>query len=230
MGITERIGMIGALPEEIKGLRAQMQIEAEETVSGVCFTKGLLCGRQVVVCVCGVGKVNAALAAEAMLLRYGVTALINTGVAGGLAPGLCVGDVVIAESVVQHDMNTIAFGDPQGLLPGLDRVHLEADPALRAALLDAAKKEGCNARAGVIASGDLFVAKEKTKAGLRAAFGADACEMEGAAVGLVAHANGVPFAVLRCISDGGDHMEYNRFVQLAADISTRITLRFLATR
>lgn len=230
MKTTEKIGIIGALPEEIEGLRAQMQVETEETVSGVRFTEGTLCGRQVVVCVCGVGKVFAALSAEAMLLRYGVTALINTGVAGGLAPDLCVGDVVIAGSVVQHDMNTTAFGDPQGLLPGLDRVHLEADPALCAALLDAARAEGCSARTGVIASGDLFVAKEKTKAGLRAVFGADACEMEGAAVGLAAHVNRVPFAVLRCISDGGDGMEYNRFVQLAADISTRIILRFLGTR
>lgn len=224
---TEKIGIIGAMQVEIDGLRAKMETPREETVSGVRFTAGKLCGRDVVVCVCGVGKVFAAIAAQTMILHFGVGAVVNTGVAGGLAAGLCVGDVVIADRVVQHDMNTTALGDPPGLLSGIDQVTLQADASLRDALLRAAKAENCNARTGIIASGDLFVEKETTKDAIRRTFGADACEMEGAAVGQVAYVNRVPFAVLRCISDGGDGMEFHRFVTLAADISTRVVCRFL---
>lgn len=227
MSRTEKIGIIGALSEEIEGLRAQMQVEREETVSGVRFTEGKLCGRTVVVCVCGVGKVFAAIAAQTMILRFGVTAILNTGVAGGLAGGLRVGDVVVAESVVQHDMNTTALGDAPGLLSGIGQVELKTDPLLRDTLLQAAKDEGCAVRLGKIASGDLFVEKETTKRTIRETFGADACEMEGAAIGQVAYVNRVPFAVLRCISDGGDGMEFTRFATLAADISIRVVKRFL---
>ncbi len=223
----EILGIIGAMEMEIEGLRAHMENACEETVSGVRFTKGLLCGCEVVVCVCGVGKVFATVAAEAMILHYGVTALINTGVAGGLAPGLRVCDVVIADAVVQHDMNTTACGDPRGLLSGLNRIELPADRALSAALTAAANAEGCRTCRGVIASGDLFVAKESHKKQIKETFFAVACEMEGAPIGQVATVNGVPFAVLRCISDGGDGMEFEQFAKLAAKISTRVILRYL---
>lgn len=224
---TERIGVIGAMEIEIEGLRAQMEEVREETVSGVRFTSGTLCGREVVLCVCGIGKVFAAIAAEAMILHFGVTALINTGVAGGLADGLRVGDVVVADAVVQHDMNTTACGDPQGLLSGLNLVELPADRALSEALFAAAKEENCHVMRGVIASGDLFVAKDSHKKFIKETFHAAACEMEGAPIGHVATVNGVPFAVLRCISDGGDGMEFEQFAKLAADISTRVILRCL---
>lgn len=223
----ERLGIIGAMDMEIEELRAKMENLSEETVSGVRFTKGTLCGREVVLCVCGVGKVYAAIAAEAMILHFGVTALINTGVAGGLADGLRVCDVVVADKVVQHDMNTTACGDPRGLLSGLNQVELPTDSEMAETLTAAAKAEGCRTFRGVIASGDLFVAKETHKKCIKETFAAAACEMEGAPIGHVATVNGVPFAVLRCISDGGDGMEFAQFAKLAADISTRVILRYL---
>ena len=223
----EPIGIIGAMQIEIEGLRAAMTDVKEERISGVTFTRGKLEGVEVVCAVCGVGKVFAAIAAEAMILRFGVKALLNTGVAGGLLPVLEVGDVVLADKVVQHDMNTTALGDAPGLLSGLNIVEIPAENALLAPLCRACAELGYNGVVGTVASGDLFVAKEKTKQHIASTFDAVACEMEGAAIGHVAYVNDVPFAVLRVISDGGDGMEFEKFVSLAAERSIAITREFL---
>lgn len=222
-----RIGIIGAMSVETEGLLAEMTEKKSEVVSGVTYTAGRLCGHDVVVATCGIGKVFAAICAEAMILRFGVTALLNTGVAGGLTPMLEVGDVVVADEVVQHDMNTTALGDPQGLISGINVVKFAADKRLLKALCEATAELDYNGIVGTVASGDLFVAKQKTKERLAADFDAVACEMEGAAIGHVAYVNGVPFAVLRAISDGGDGMEYSEFVALAAKTSVAITKEFL---
>ena len=221
------IGIIGAMEIETEGLRARMTDKTEETVSGIRFTKGILEGCPAVCATCGVGKVASALCAEAMILRYGVTALLNTGVAGGLAEGLVVGDVVLADFVVQHDMDTSALGDPVGLISGLNIVRIPADKALLDTLSAAAKASGLNTVVGTVASGDLCVADPADKARIVAQFGASACEMEGAAIGQVAYTNGVPFAVLRAISDGGDGMEFSEFVGLAAKRSVKVTREFV---
>lgn len=225
--ITSRIGIIGAMAVETEGLIAEMTEKKTHTVSGVIYTEGKLCGHEVVVATCGVGKVFAAICAEAMILRFGVSALLNTGVAGGLSPILEVGDVVVADEVVQHDMNTTALGDPQGLLSGINVIKIATDKHLQKALCEATAELGYNGIVGTVASGDLFVAKEKTKARLAADFDAVACEMEGAAIGHVAFVNNIPFAVLRAISDGGDGMEFSEFVTLAAKTSVAITKEFL---
>lgn len=223
----EKIGIIGAMAIETEGLIAEMTDTKSTALSGVTFTEGVLCGRDVVVATSGVGKVFAAICAEAMILRFGVTALLNTGVAGGLSPMLEVGDVVLADEVVQHDMNTTALGDPQGLLSGLNIVKIPADKRLLKALCSATAALDYNAMVGTVASGDLFVEKRKTKDGLVRDFDALACEMEGAAIGHVAFVNGVPFAVLRTISDGGDGMEFSEFCPLAAKTAVAITKEFL---
>ena len=222
------IGIIGAMAIETEGLIAEMTETRQTVVSGVTFTEGVLCGRNVVVATSGVGKVFAAICAEAMILRFGVTALLNTGVAGGLSPMLEVGDVVLADEVVQHDMNTCALGDPKGLLSGLNIVKIPADQTLLKALCSATAALDYNGMVGTIASGDLFVEKQTTKDGLVRDFDALACEMEGAAIGHVAFVNGVPFAVLRTISDGGDGMEFSEFCPLAAKTAVAITKEFLA--
>ena len=227
MQTKELIGIIGAMEVETAGLVAEMTDKKTEVVSGVAYTCGELCGKRVVVATCGVGKVFAAICAEAMILKFGVTALLNTGVAGGLSPMLEVGDVAVADEVVQHDMNTTALGDPRGLLSGINVVKIKTDDRLTKALCDATAEEGLNGIVGTIASGDLFVAKDSVKEKLIAEFDAVACEMEGAAIGHVAFVNNVPFAVLRAISDGGDGMEFSEFVGVAAKISVNVTKKFL---
>lgn len=221
------IGIIGAMNIETEGLRAAMTEIREETVSGIRFTAGKLEGRDVVTATCGVGKVAAALCAEAMILHFGVTALLNTGVAGGLAKGLVVGDVVLADNVVQHDMDTSPLGDPVGLISGLNIVQIPADKALLDTLTAASLAVGLHTVVGTVASGDQFVATAAVKERIISQFGAAACEMEGAAIGQVAYTNGIPFAVLRAISDGGDGMEFSEFVDLAATRSVKVTREFV---
>ena len=227
MSNKELIGIIGAMQVETEGLVAEMTEKKVETISGVKFTQGKLCGRDVVVATCGVGKVFAAICAEAMILKFGVTALLNTGVAGGLLPELEIGDVALADKVVQHDMNTTALGDPQGLLSGINIVEIGTSAKLLKPLCEATAELDFNGAVGTIASGDLFVAKTSTKERIVKQFGAIACEMEGGAIGHVAFVNGVPFAVLRVISDGGDGMEFSEFVKIAADRSVKLTKKFL---
>ncbi len=221
------IGIIGAMQIEIEGLKAAMTDITEEVVSGVTFTSGRIAGVPVVCAVCGVGKVFAAIAAEAMILRYNVRALLNTGVAGGLAEGLSVGDVVLADAVVQHDMDTSPLGDPVGLLSGINVVRIPADENMLAALRAATEAEGLCYRVGTVATGDQFIASDAQKSRIKALFDAAACEMEGGSIGHVAYVNGVPFAVLRAISDGGDGMEFSEFVTLAAARSVAVTKEFV---
>ena len=183
--------------------------------------------------VCGIGKVNAAMCAQTMILHYAPDRIINTGVAGSLSPELGVGDVVIASDVVQHDLDTTAFGDPPGLIPGLNTVRMHCSDKLRSNYLrNAADKvlggTGAKAVEGVIASGDQFVADPEKKKRIVDTFGAAACEMEGGAVGQVCAANGIPFAVIRTMSDsadGGAADDYPAFAKKSAGISAKIVIR-----
>ena len=225
---TGKIGIIGAMTAETEGLFAMLTGAAWETVGGMRVGTGLLDGKQVAIVTSGIGKVYAAMAAEMLILRYDVIALLNTGVAGGLVSDLSVCDAVVATDVVQHDMNTSALGDPRGFISGLGLVKIPTDPHLTDVLYRSATGEGIHTVKGTIASGDLFVADKKAKKDIRNRFGAVACEMEGAAVGQVARVNNVPFAVLRTISDGGDGMEFDIFMQMAAERSVTVTRHFLS--
>lgn len=224
------IGIIAAMNVEMESLRRHMADTVSETVSGIEFVRGTLEGREVVTAVCGIGKVFAALCAQTMILRYAPEAIVNTGVAGTLTPGLSVGDIAVSSGVVQHDMDTSPLGDPVGLISGINLVELPADEALSGKLAACAKALGIHAQLGTIASGDQFIASGARKDWIRDTFGAIACEMEGAAVGQACYVNGVPFCVLRAISDSADgssHMDYPQFVQLAAAQSVRLLRAFL---
>lgn len=225
-----KIGIIGAMDVEVEALRSRMEGATLETVSGMQFAQGRLAGCDAVVAVAGVGKVSAAMCAQTLILRYQPDVVINTGVAGGIGPDLKVLDVVLATAVVQHDMDTSPLGDPVGYISGLGCVEMPCDAALCAALADAAARAGIAVRRGLVASGDQFIASAEQIARIRAHFDAQAAEMEGGAIGQVSTANGVPFAVLRAISDGGNEeakMSYPQFVQRASERSVRILMEYL---
>jgi len=227
---TPVTGIICAIPLEMEGLRALMTETEVETVSGIEFVRGMIGNSPVVTAVCGVGKVFAALCTQTMILRYAPTRVINTGVAGSLSPALTIGNIAVASDVVQHDMDTSPLGDPVGLLSGINVVHVPADPALCEALSDCARACELTVQSGTIATGDQFIASPEKKTYIRDTFGAIACEMEGGAVGHVCYVNGVPFAILRAISDGGDdaaQMDYPTFARMAAENSVRVLEKFL---
>ena len=219
------VGIIGAMSVEIEALKAALTDPVTETVGGLTFTKGVLEGVPVVLAVCGVGKVFAAMAAQTMSIHYGVRAVINTGVAGTLTDALSIGDIALAENVVQHDMDTSPIGDPVGLISGLNLVYMPADAALADIVADVIGGMDIRCVRGTIASGDVFVADSGKKTYIRDTFGAIACEMEGAAIGQVCTVNGIPFAVIRAISDGGNEeatMDYPTFVKIAAAKSAAV--------
>lgn len=219
------IGIIGAMELETDSIVKELKNAKRQEISGILFTQGAWCGVQVVVAVCGVGKVFAALCTEAMILHYRPEFIVNTGVAGALDPGLEILDVVIGRDVVQHDMDTSPLGDPPGLISGINRVALPADGKVCARFEKAAAECGVRAVAGRIASGDQFIASAEKRGSIRSLFGASCCEMEGAAIGQVCHVNQVPFAILRTISDhasGEAGIDYPEFVARAAAQSVRI--------
>lgn len=224
------LGIIAAMQAEADPLIAQMTDIETKTVSGITFTKGQLHGHQVVVAVCGIGKVFAALCAQTMILKYAPARVINTGVAGSLSTALQIGDLAIADKVVQHDMDTSPLGDPKGLISGINEIYLSCDRELVDRLSAAAKETAVTVKIGTVASGDQFVDDAARKGFIKDAFGAIACEMEGAAIGQVCFVNKVPFAVVRAISDdasGKASMEYPQFVQLAAKRSVALLCQMI---
>ena len=225
---TVDIGIIGALSEEVNTLIAALKRHKCEKVGGVDFHTGVLEGKKVVIARCGVGKVFAALCAEAMIIRYSPKLIVNTGVGGALEKGISVGDILVASRLVQHDMDTSPLGDPKGLISGINVVYFDTDERARGIVRSAAEKYSIKCHEGTVASGDVFVSTDELKAKIREEFGAAVCEMEGVAIAHVAYVNATPCCVIRAISDSADEgssIDYQTFLPLAAKNSSLITMQ-----
>lgn len=225
------IGIIGAMDVEIDEIKSRMENKTIKTVSGRAFISGQLNGRDVVVAQCGIGKVNAALCAEAMILTYNPALVINVGVGGSLNAALKYGDIAIADKLVQHDVDTSALGDPVGLVSTVNKVYFECDAhtiECIKAVVD--EMDGVRGMIGSIASGDQFISGAAVKEGIVGHFGAICCEMEGGAIAQVCCVNDVKCAVIRSISDNADddsHSDYGQFTRLAAAHSTQALCRLM---
>ena len=224
------IVIIGAMSVEVEELKSKINYAKKETVFGVEYVSGKLCGKDVVVAQCGVGKVFASVCASIMILKYNVSTIINTGVAGTLISCLNILDFAVSSAVVQHDMDTTAVGDAPGLLSGINIVEIPASRRLSSLAIDIAVEQGSACARGIIASGDQFISNQERKDYIRETFGAIACEMEGAAIGHVCYLAGVEFLIIRCISDnatGEAQMEYPEMVRRAAAKSEALVLAML---
>lgn len=224
------IGIIGAMSDEVDGLIARLDGHREESFGGIKFHTGTIFGKPVVIARCGVGKVFAAMCTTAMIIKYSPRLIVNTGVGGALSRELSCADIVVATRLVQHDMDTSPLGDPVGLISGINKVYFDADKRAAEVLMSAAEKLGIPAKRGVIASGDQFVASSAVKDRIVSAFGADVCEMEGAAVAQAAFVGGTPFAVVRAISDGADGnspLDFPTFLSIAVKSSESLTLALI---
>lgn len=223
------IGIICAMNKEACGIIERMTEVTREEISGVTFNRGKINGKNCVVAVCGIGKVFAALCAQTMILRYSPSLIINSGVAGGLHPSLKVCDITVATSLVQHDMDTSAIGDPKGLISGINIINIPTDKEATAHLTAAAESCGINVINGVIATGDKFIASDDDKKSIVDNFSAIACEMEGGAIAHVCYVNKTPVCVMRAISDGGDDsatLDYPTFAKLASEQSVKVIMKF----
>lgn len=226
-----QIGIISAMQIELEGLKKLMTDTETFVISGIEFTSGFLCGKSVVAAVCGIGKVFAAICTQTMILEYNPDVIVNSGVAGTLTSQLSIGDIAVASDVVQHDMDTTAIGDELGLISGLNIIHIPTDKKVTAMLEECVKSQGINTVCGTVASGDIFLNDADKKIRIAKNFGAVACEMEGASIGQTCYVNGVPFSVLRAISDGGDensHLDYPVFVKLASEKSISVMKLFVS--
>lgn len=230
-------GIICALKEEAALITADMKYVKKETVSGMEFTKGKLDGVEIVVAVCGVGKVFAAMCAQTMIIKYAPELIINTGVAGAISSSLRCKDIIVARNVVQHDVDTTAFGDPLGMISGINKTNFQCDKKSVEKLFALNEELGLygrkNQKIVVIASGDQFITDSAKKEHLKTWFGAIACDMESGAVGQVCYVNKVPFCVIRAISDSANNNspeDYKEFLQDAANNAATLVKAFITSK
>lgn len=224
------IGILGAMSVEIQGLEAKLTQSKEQRVGRMRFVEGVLHGRQVVLAECGIGKVNAASCAQAMILLYHPQLILNVGVGGSLSPALRYAEVAVARDLVQHDVDTTALGDELGLVSTVNMVRFPCDERAVRLILESVRELGVNALEGTIASGDQFVATRERKEFITAHFGAICCEMEGGAIAQACYLNSVPCAVIRAISDNADegsHEDYPHFVARAVHQTEALMERLL---
>ena len=222
-----KLGIIGAMQEEIETLLHLMKNKTEKEIAGSVFHDGVLEGLPVTVVQCGIGKVNAALCTQILCDLFEVTHLVNTGIAGSLCNDLDIGDMVVSRDAMYHDMDATAFGYPMGKVPQMDVTSFPADDALMAYAFAAA--EGVNpghTKIGRVASGDQFVASREVKERIVSVTSALCTEMEGAAIAQTAYRNRIPFVILRAISDKADNsaeMDYPTFESIAAHRCAAVT-------
>lgn len=224
-----KLGIIGAMSVEIETLKENMAGVRESFRSGMTFYEGTLEQLQVVVVVCGVGKVNAALCVQVLCDCYCVTHIVNTGVAGSLCAELDIGDFLISKDAIYHDFDCHVLSGlyPVGQVPGTAVHAFPADAYLTELAYRAAEQvHPGHARIGRVASGDQFICDKTIKDKIIADTGALCTEMEGAAIAHAAWKNGVPFVVIRAISDKADNsaeMDYPTFEAIAAKRCAAVT-------
>ena len=222
-----KIGIIGAMDLEIEKLTTQ-EMTSEEIVeaAGMRFHVGKLGGTDVVIVKSGVGKVNAAICAQILIDRFGVTHLLNTGIAGSLDHRINIGDIVVSTDAVYHDVDVTAFGYEPGVIPQMGTPNglksFPADPALRSTAIAACREAapGIGIFEGRVVSGDQFICTADQKHRIVDTFGALCTEMEGTAIAHTAFVNDIPFVILRAISDKADEeadVTYETFEHQAAE-------------
>ena len=223
----KKLGIIGAMDVEVATLRENMMDKTVRVVAGSAYCEGKLDGLDVVVVQCGVGKVNAALCAQVLIDCFGVTHIVNTGIAGSLNAKLDIGDFVISRDAVYHDMDATNFGYPMCQVPGLSVLAFQADQMLMDAAFQAADQaHPGHVTVGRVATGDQFVAEKTLKERIIVNTGAYCTEMEGAAIAHTAWKNGIPFVIIRAISDKADdsaQMDYPTFEAAAAKRCAQVT-------
>lgn len=242
-----RTAIVAALHDELSAVLDLMPDEQRTQVAGRTFWQGHLQGHDVVAVLSRIGKVAAATTATALIERFKVDRIVFTGVAGGLARGVRVGDVVVATRFLQHDMDASPLF-PKYEIPDYGQAAFATDPALTQALLSAAQVtladlpqtlppfvidtfslQAPRLHQGLIVSGDRFVSATLESQALQTALpDALAVEMEGAALAQVCHDYGVPFAAVRTISDRADDAAHVDFMAFLRQVACRYSAGMVA--
>lgn len=228
-----KIGIIGAMDQEVKILKEKMEAPMSWERARVLFVSGTLGKHDVIVVRSGIGKVAASVTTSLLIQQYGVNMVINTGSAGGIGEGLQVGDVVFSEKLAYFDVDVTGFGYEYGQLPAGMPLYFEASQYIVDEMKKAAQKTGQQVRSGLIVTGDSFVNSPEKIAEIKSHFPeALACEMEGAAIAQTARQFNIPFLIVRAISDTADHqatMSFDEFIDEAGKRSAEMVIEFLNT-
>lgn len=220
------IGIIAALDIEARSLKEKMEETSVASYVKMQFYRGKLYRKDVVVVQSGVGKVNAAVCTQILADKYRVDKVINVGVAGGLAPGLHIGDIVVSDDAVQYDMDASAFGHPKGEIPNMDMTYFPADRHMLRKAQAAAERLGTKILVGRIMTADLGLGDTQLKAELVETFKGACCEMEGAAVAQTCWLNDIPYLIIRSISDNADDSANDTYYE-SIDESVKPSTDFL---
>ncbi len=223
------IGLLGAMVEEIEPLlKFFKKYETKEYANNKYYIANYN-KHKIVIAYSKIGKVFAALSAATMIEKFGVEKLLFSGVAGAISSDLKIGDLIIATSLCQHDLDITAFGHPYGFVPE-GSVYIKADKRLNDLAKKVAKEKNIKLKEGIIATGDQFVASATKKEWIKNIFKADALEMEGASVAVIADSLKVPFMVLRSISDAADMdagFDFDTFLKSSANVSAEFLISIL---
>ena len=226
-----KLGIIGAMKIEVDALKENMENKTTIVRTGMEFCEGTLEGLPAVVVQCGVGKVNAALCVQILCDCFGVTHLVNTGIAGSLCNDLDIGDLVVSQDAMYHDFDCCGFGYPHGKVPGMDVVAFPADAAMMEYAISAAEMVNPgHVKIGRVATGDQFICDKKAKNAIIENTQALCTEMEGGAIAQAAYRNEIPFVIIRAISDKADdsaEMDYPTFERKAAQTCAKLTEFFI---
>ena len=223
----KKIGIIGAMDEEVSRLKEKMNVSKVEKKAGMEFFQGELSGKEAVIVKSGIGKVNAGICTQILVDDFSVDAVINTGVAGSLKNEINIGDIVLSKDTLQHDMDATGFGYEPGVIPRMEESIFKGDETL----IQVAKEVNENVNAeistfvGRVVSGDQFISDHAKKTELVENFAGYCTEMEGAAIAQVCYLNKLPFLIIRAISDKADNsatMDYGEFEAKAIEHTVKL--------
>ncbi len=224
----DKLGIIGAMEEEVNQLKEKMTEVQIKSKAAMDFYSGRLNNREVVIVRSGIGKVNAAICTQILVDEFNIDIVVNTGIAGSLKNEINIGDMVISTDALQHDIDATGFGYEYGVIPRMETSIFKADKELtdKAVHICSQVNPDISVFPGRIVSGDQFIDNKDKKAWLARQFAGYCTEMEGAAIAQTAYLNHIPFLIVRAISDKADnsaHMDYDKFE--AAAIAR--TVRFI---
>lgn len=228
----KRIGIIVAMQEELEEIKEYVEDINEKEIRHITFIEGKVEEKNVVLVQCGIGKVNAAMVTQALIDSYNIEYIVNIGVAGALNPMLNIGDVVIADKLIQHDFDITAFGHSKGYITGVgDFIQTDENLKNKLEKLNHNNKDNdYKIKLGIIASGDIFCTDIEMKNKIYSKFDADCVEMEGAAISQVCYLNEIPFVVMRSISDspnGKNAITFDKFLKIASKRIANLLVEFI---
>lgn len=214
------IGIIGAMEEELNKLASLITLEKEEVINNTVFKVGSIYDKRVVVCVCGEGKVNSSIASQIMINSYDLKCIINVGVAGSISKDVKMFDIVIANSVCQHDYDISSLGYERGLVLGIDTKYVKTSDKSKEIYEYLTLNSDVKVHYDSVATGDVFVAETSLINDIKSNFDVVAVDMESGSIGHVCLYNNIDYICMRAISDGSNCMEYRDFVDKVIDVLT----------